>query len=356
MSLNAVINVGKRVSGLNYIYQSNLDPKNRFVDIEFSRSVWGNFDRNVGISTTAFTVELTQNGGSVTAVTLLAVKSIDSEIQADASSLTGGEIFARLFIDLDEYPDGIESIKVTLNKDNIYDIEGNKLVGQTDDILLSPLPYAIIGQDFMWWDVSEGGITEGIKEKSQYVNNAIADPTYETTIGTDANGTFANFNTSSLIFDNKYQFGTFDEEFTIFALQKYEGSLITTERGNIFDLVSDRTLLCYPYANGTSIGLAMVGSDNSNFPSGSGQITNNYEVIRINMQSDKPFEIFKDGISIASTSNFIPMTIIGSGRIGSNNSSPTTQNYIGKIYHLVIIKGRKTLDEISSLQSYFESL
>ena len=218
------------------------------------------------------------------------------------------------------------------------------------------LPYAVMGNEYMWWDAGEAGFTEGIQDRGAYINNAIADPDYEAPIGTDSDGTFANFNVSSLILENTYFFNTEDTDFLFFALQKYEGDLATTERGNIVDFASDRTLLTYPAGTSPNFGLAMVASPNPNFYTSNGTITNNYEVIRVNMQSDKSFEIFKNNISLASTSNFIPMTLIGSGRLGSNNSSPTTQNYLGKLYHLVIIKGRKTLSEINALQTYFENI
>jgi len=340
---------------VNYIYDSNLDPKNRFIDIELSRSAWGNDTQSTPITTAAFTLVLTTNGGAVSTVTIDAVSQLDAENSVDASVLIGGDSLIRVFISPDVYPDGIESINVFLVPTNAFDIQGNAINGNTGEVLLSPLPYAVMGNDYMWWDASDGAYTEGIADKGLSVQTITYATGQEATMGSDADGNYIELNSSKGIIDDSNTFSKFDDSYLWFANHKYLGDINTpANQGNIFDISGERSLFTYPYGTQTKWGTIMAGSPNGNLVTTAATLTNNFETLRVNLQNGSNQEGFKNGVSQGSTSAYVPYRQLGGGTFGNNSGG--AQHYRGKLYSVIIIKGLYTTNEINTLQTYFESL
>jgi len=110
-----------------------LDSSNSYIDVNFDNGVYGANDGVTALTADKLQLALIKNGGTVSNVSISSVKKADSDVEASASSLTGGETIVRVFITINGVPSGTESISITpASATSIFDKDGNAMaVDQT---------------------------------------------------------------------------------------------------------------------------------------------------------------------------------------------------------------------------------
>ncbi|HBN85081.1 MAG TPA: hypothetical protein DDZ89_14700, partial [Clostridiales bacterium] len=105
---------------------TSMERKNRFLDITFNKGVYGDTE-GAPVTLNNFVIEYMANDDSEDAVklTVLSLKTCDSEVESQASDLIGGESMIRAFFKVEGRPKGIETIELNVNKNKkIFDIYG----------------------------------------------------------------------------------------------------------------------------------------------------------------------------------------------------------------------------------------
>ncbi|MFA7661467.1 MAG: S-layer homology domain-containing protein, partial [Anaerovoracaceae bacterium] len=109
------------------ILSATMDVENRYVDITFSKGIFG----GGGSALTADKLALIfdRNGGEATAVAIRSLKKNDNDVEGMAFSLRGGETIVRAFIDITGTPSGLETIEMgPFDGVSIFDERGNAMV------------------------------------------------------------------------------------------------------------------------------------------------------------------------------------------------------------------------------------
>ena len=158
------------------IDSATLSPDNTYVEITFNEAVYNTLGYGA-LDITDFTLNFVQNGGTSTAVTMVALK------QLDGSDLVGGESVIRVYINVIGLPAELETVElVPTDSTSIYDIGGNTMfdtqttgtftLNDTSYLAFSSTPTdpeSIIFSDFKTNSFSEGNYTSVATDDEDYV-------------------------------------------------------------------------------------------------------------------------------------------------------------------------------------------
>jgi hypothetical protein len=115
------------------IVSATVDSRNRYIDITFSKGVYGEGN----LTADNLSLRFSRNGGDATAVTISSLKKNDTDEEGMALSLGGGETVVRVFVNIIGTPSGLEAIEIgPLNGSTIFDVLGNAMVvGETTGVI-----------------------------------------------------------------------------------------------------------------------------------------------------------------------------------------------------------------------------
>lgn len=109
------------------ILSATIDVENRYVDITFSKGIFGGGESALASDKLALIVD--RNGGEATAVAIRSIKKNDNDVEGMAFSLRGGETVVRAFINITGTPSGWETIEMgPLDGASIFDEQGNAMM------------------------------------------------------------------------------------------------------------------------------------------------------------------------------------------------------------------------------------
>ena len=110
---------GVTFTALTSITDAALAHDNSYVDIVFSRPVFSTSDLASGVAVEDFQVAVESHGGAVDHADLTSATDIYD------NPLAGGETVVRLHLSLNDDPDGIETIEIAVNGNEIFDYRAN---------------------------------------------------------------------------------------------------------------------------------------------------------------------------------------------------------------------------------------
>lgn len=102
-----------------------------YMDVSISCGVYGNADHTTAVSADDFQLIFKKNtGGTAEGASILSVRKPDSENEATAAPLTGGETVLRFFLSVQGSQSGLETIQIMpLNGSSVYSSAGNPMPG-----------------------------------------------------------------------------------------------------------------------------------------------------------------------------------------------------------------------------------
>ncbi|HEX2945657.1 MAG TPA: Ig-like domain-containing protein [Clostridia bacterium] len=100
-----------------------------YMDVSLSCGVYGDIDHTAAVSADDFQMIFKKNtGGTAEGVSILSVRKPDSENEATAAPLTGGETVLRFFLSVQGSQSGLETIQIMpLNGNSVYSSVGNPM-------------------------------------------------------------------------------------------------------------------------------------------------------------------------------------------------------------------------------------
>jgi len=105
---------------------------NTYIDLTFSKGVYGAADGTTALATADLAAVFTQNGGDATNVTISSVK------KTDGTALAGGETTIRVFINITGTPSGVETVAIKpANGASVYDAVGNAMAAEQISALVT---------------------------------------------------------------------------------------------------------------------------------------------------------------------------------------------------------------------------
>ena len=121
---------GERYGGEKYGFAHHhrgvLAASNGYLDISFSKGVYGSSNGVDPLNAGNLSLTFTQNGGNATDITITGARKPDAATQGSASALTGGETTVRVFLSISGIPSGVETIEIKpANGNPFYDQYGN---------------------------------------------------------------------------------------------------------------------------------------------------------------------------------------------------------------------------------------
>ncbi len=129
------------------ITSETLVASNKYIDVVLSEGIYGTSTGNGAATETQFSLAFVQNGGTATGASIISVKKPNSEVEASAAALTGGEIKIRVFLLIDGNPSGVETVVIEpVNGTSLYDRAGNPMsaLQTTGAINLNPVTLTLL--------------------------------------------------------------------------------------------------------------------------------------------------------------------------------------------------------------------
>ena len=99
---------------------------NSYIDITFSKGVYGASDGTTALTAAKLALTFTKNSGSATNVMISSIKKDDNASETSAAALTGGETTVRIFLSITGSSSGTETIEIRpANAFSVFDFNGN---------------------------------------------------------------------------------------------------------------------------------------------------------------------------------------------------------------------------------------